>query len=171
MIIMATQTIWISAACAVLLLCGAAHGQSDCPTGWNVFNNRCFKLVTYHATFHKAQEACEFENSHLASVHSAAENNFIHGLVRATGFYAQGLWIGGSDDGSEGVWYWIDGSPFNFADWSPGQPNNFGDEDCLMMSPYDHLRWKDLRCDFAMPFVCSTRSHKPQMTDVISCKP
>lgn len=44
--------------------------------------------------------ACANENAHLASVHSAAENDFIQGLVRNAGLSSQGAWIGGSDDGS-----------------------------------------------------------------------
>ncbi|XP_063051019.1 ladderlectin-like [Engraulis encrasicolus] len=148
-----------------------AHVQAACPQGWTLFNNRCFKLVTKPDTFHRAQGVCEVENSHLASVHSAAELDFLKNVVRASGVYQQGAWLGGSDDGSEGTWYWIDGSPFDFADWAQGQPDNFGVEDCLMMTPYDKLRWKDLRCGFTMPFICSKRSRRPQMTDFISCSP
>ncbi|XP_031418414.1 alpha-N-acetylgalactosamine-specific lectin-like [Clupea harengus] len=167
---MATLIIWISA-CAVLL-CGV-HGQHKCPPGWSVFNRRCFKIVTSSSTFHKAQMACANENAHLASVHSAAENDFIQGLVRNAGLSSQGAWIGGSDDGSEGTWYWIDGSAFDFSDWTIGQPDNYHTEDCLMLTPDGNLRWNDLRCDDLRPFICSKKSpywDKLHMTDV-SCAP
>ena len=34
--------------------------------------------------------------------------------------------LGGSDVGSEGSWYWTDGSPWSFTAWGPGEPNGHG---------------------------------------------
>ncbi|KAL2086672.1 hypothetical protein ACEWY4_017731 [Coilia grayii] len=178
---MATRTIWISA-CAVLLLCGAAHShrQQRCSSGWRFFNNRCFKIIPTPTAFYKAEEACQRENAHLASLHTVAENAIMRSLVQGARLDTSGAWIGGADDVSEGHWYWLDGSPFNYIDWAKGQPDNYGNEDCLMLTPYDHLRWNDLRCDNLRPYICAKKSGRGsdggsddtelKMTDV-SCAP
>ncbi len=44
----------------------------------------------------EAEKDCNIKGGHLASVHSAAENNFIHSLYP---YYS--LWIGGTDTAVE----------------------------------------------------------------------
>ncbi|KAL2086671.1 hypothetical protein ACEWY4_017730 [Coilia grayii] len=172
---MATRTIWISAAGAVLLLCGAALSQQKCPSGWRSFNKRCFKVVSTPTAFYTAQEACATESAHLASIHSNGENTFMRALVRGAKVQNRGAWIGGADDVSEGNWYWFDGSPFNYVDWAKGQPDNYGNGDCLMLTPAEDLRWNDQTCDSLLPYICSKKpgadgSDEFKMTDVF-CAP
>ena len=57
-------------------------------------------------------------------------------LILSTCFFTGGgrpLWIGGSDVDSEGNWKWMTSQIlFNYTDWYPGEPNNYGgNEDCL----------------------------------------
>jgi len=70
--------------------------------------------------------------AHLASVHSGAENSFIHRLC-----LADACWLGGSDEASEGRWTWTDGSTWNFASWNrPHEPNN-----CVSFLPRDSFNY------------------------------
>jgi hypothetical protein len=49
-------------------------------------------------TWAEAEKDCNNKGGHLASIHSAAENAFIHGLWNASGTGSLSyLWIGGSD--------------------------------------------------------------------------
>lgn len=76
---------------------------------------------------------------YLATISSSIENNFIWTKVNGVG------WIGGSDEGAEGVWKWVTG-PENgtifwrgaingtrvngeYSNWSSGEPNDSGGED------------------------------------------
>lgn len=40
-----------------------------------------------------------------------------------------GLWIGASDQETEGTWQWITDEPFTFANWAAGEPNDSSNSD------------------------------------------
>ena len=40
------------------------------------------------------------------------------------------VWLGLSDSGTEGKWYWVDGREVDAALWAPGQPDNTQREPC-----------------------------------------
>jgi hypothetical protein len=69
--------------------------------------------------------------AYLAAINDAAEQAW---LTTATSQWGL-VWIGLSDEDVEGVWKWDSGEPFTFANWAPGEPNNFGEED------YVHMNW------------------------------
>jgi hypothetical protein len=72
----------------------------------------------------------------LASIGSAAENNFVFNLVKDAqywrrgpeGYYLLGPWLGGVlkiDSRTEIGWHWVDDDrPFTFTNWVPGQPDS-----------------------------------------------
>ncbi|MFM7666798.1 MAG: gliding motility-associated C-terminal domain-containing protein, partial [Bacteroidota bacterium] len=59
----------------------------------------------------------------LLTVCSLAENNAVWNAAQAAGITG-GLWIGYTDQVSEGNWVWQDGSTCTFTNWNPGEPNN-----------------------------------------------
>jgi hypothetical protein len=74
---------------------------------------------------------------HLATINDAAENTFVSGS-----FPGDGLWIGLTDQSSEGTFAWISGQPVTFVHWASGEPNNAGG-----MEDYTELSggyWNDL---------------------------
>ena len=84
--------------------------------------------LTYYAermNYSSAEAFCVTQGGHLASVHSAAENNVLAELC-----HMEECWIGYNDIETEGTWVWMDGSPTNFSafvdhkpPWNPGEPN------------------------------------------------
>jgi hypothetical protein len=69
-----------------------AADLSSCPSGWRGFEGRCYLLVTSAAIWEDAEFDCNSKGGHLASIHSADENSFIHSLAPD-----RFLWIGGTD--------------------------------------------------------------------------
>lgn len=83
---------------------------------------------------------------HLATLTSGAENFWVWSNLGSS--FLQRYLLGATDSGSEGVWEWVTGEPWSFANWSWGEPNN-GDgsyeEDALSFNNFD---WCGNNCNF-----------------------
>ena len=97
----------------------------------------------------EAEEYCKSLGGHLATVTSQEEQEFIAGIAAKVDY--RDFWIGGSDEGAEGVWYWLNGEPWDYTAWYPGgsvgdkEPNNglgTGENYVCMDKARDYL-WVD----------------------------
>ncbi len=90
------QSWWEDCSCAITTFDQnkvAPICQYDCPAGgWKLFEGRCYLIVKSEVTWADAEKDCQNKGGHLASIHSAAESNFIHNL-----YSSSGIWIGGTD--------------------------------------------------------------------------
>jgi len=71
---------------------------------------------------------------YLATITSQAENDFIFDHITSgvhTPTILNQFWLGGLK--SEGLWTWITDEPFDYTNWSPGEPNNASAETALGM--------------------------------------
>ena len=104
-------------------------------------------LYFYYPTAGSSQAAETFAQSlggHVVSIQSANENACLQSELSSHGFGGV-IWLGYTDDVSEGSFYWLDGSPMGYTNWAPGEPNNSGgNEDCVQM--YPDGQWNDLNC-------------------------
>lgn len=93
--------------------------------------------VTGGINWQDARNACLVRGGHLATLTSAAENDFVFNLVSNPGIQA---WLGGLQaSGAQepaGGWGWDTGEPFSYSNWHAGEPNNgnplVGPEDRIM---------------------------------------
>ncbi len=80
---------------------------------------------------------------YLTAITSAEENTFIKNKIPSN---IGAVWLGGSDATTEGSWLWTGGTESGtkfydkgtnvstgYTNWYPGEPNNDGGEDCLLM--------------------------------------
>merc|ERR1719369_2479292 len=124
--------------------------KKDSPAGWKMFNGRCYghpedKRLSWEA----AEMHCQkwLSGAHLASVHSPEEQAFI------VDNFPKNIWLGGTDISQEGTWDWTDGTPFDYSDWYPGEPNDHGiNQDCLWERK-EH-KWDDNTCEQEQLFLC-----------------
>lgn len=95
----------------------------------------------------QAQSFAQNLGANLISVQSAAENQcMLDELVRLG--ESGVIWIGLNDETVEGSFVWYDQSPVTYSNWSPGEPNNSGNEDCVQIYPggANPGMWNDLSC-------------------------
>ena len=87
------------------------------------------------------------QSGYLATITSAAENNFVYSLLLAA--HGVGGWIGGTDAAVEGNFRWADGPEagdlFSYTNWESTEPNNCcSGEDYVNLSTLQAGRWNDL---------------------------
>lgn len=131
----------------VVMLAGAVFQASAQPEPWLHPDGT---IHYYHAIptpggldWYSARDCALGHGGYLATLTSQVENGFVFGLVDTSSYWYQrpgsGRWAGprlggfqpsGSREPDSG-WTWIDFEPFLFRNWSPGEPDNAGDEDAL----------------------------------------
>jgi hypothetical protein len=106
----------------------------------------CYILYTVLLNYMTAKTACEqMAGFHLARIETANEQPLIATLV--------GLdiaWIGGNDLGSEGAYFWDNGTMIGQTHWKTGEPDNGGgtaEEDCIGVDGAFNGGWTDRPCE------------------------
>ena len=109
-----------------------------------------------------AQKTCQSEKGNLATIENSSLNKFIEEMVNKE--KVEYPWIGAyliSLPDKE--WGWIDGSPFNYANWDEDgtqwavQPEYNENEKCV---EFVNGKWHDFVCSFKRSFVCSYNEGK-----------
>lgn len=129
---------------------------------------RCLVMSIRPASWHVAKGQCEALGGHLATAETLErlETRFAFALEWSKLAPAESrvidgplaVWLGATDEVTEGVFQWVDGTPFTFegmkAPWVTTNPDDaFGNEDCLSYNLFfDGLN--DATCSQESPFVC-----------------
>ena len=68
----------------------------------------------------RAKAKCDALGGQLVVIHDEATWKFVKNLTKAS------VWIGATDEKTEGEWVWVDGTKMTFTSWAAGQPDNQG---------------------------------------------
>lgn len=142
--------------------------NTQCLSGWVMDHGSCYFFHTNdRTTWTRANSICLSYQAHLAIIETAEEDHFIGQQSRQRidihdGHDANtGIWVGGTDDDTEGRWEWADGSSYRliqgYTNWHSGEPDSGDhdhDEDCMCLIGNKGFEWQDYRCDEHMYFVC-----------------
>ncbi|XP_054460145.1 CD209 antigen-like [Anoplopoma fimbria] len=125
-----------------------------CPTGWTKFQHSCYFTSAGNQTWSGGRVYCQSKGADLAIIKSQEEMLFINGLYS----HEKEVWIGLTDEGIEGQWKWVDGTPLTTTFWGKDQPNSFNgrNQDCV---EFWHRKtgkgdWNDENCNLEQQFIC-----------------
>ncbi len=104
------------------------------------------------ATWPTAKLIAENNGGYLAVINDAAESNMLGAFLAN-----QNAFIGLHDTNNEGKYEWVNGDPFDFTNWYPGQPNNRNNnQDYVQLLPdgrWDYY-YTDKPLEFIMELPC-----------------
>ena len=95
-------------------------------------------------TWAAAESLAQSLGGHLVSIGDEAENEFVRVEFGNALGVDRRVWIGFTDEGSEGDWRWTDGSPVGYTNWNPGEPNNSSGTEHYAELLGSSGRWNDL---------------------------
>lgn len=114
------------------------------------FNGKWYRYYPGKLLWRMAKKRCEDLRGRLAKVPDAATNEFLAGLIGK-----DQAWLGATDEKNEGQWYWLDGTPLDYANWASGQPDNRRDREDFLSFWYEG-KWNDSPNDYGdiRGFIC-----------------
>ncbi|XP_035825464.1 macrophage mannose receptor 1, partial [Aplysia californica] len=129
---------------------------ASCPRGWVGLgnSNNCYMLEAKSLkSWSSASYACTILGGHLASMHTAEENQFVVSQVARGG---KDTWIGISKGQGTGF-SWSDGTALNFMFWTPGEGAIDDDDslhqDCVVVTKIDGS-WRETDCFDQHAYIC-----------------
>ena len=112
--------------------------------GSTLFNyNGNTYLLSTAGTWQQAQTQAQSLGGNLVTINNQAEQDW---LVTTFGG-SELLWIGFTDEVTEGEFKWVSGETSTYTNWYPDEPNNSGNEDYVEMNFGDAGTWNDLGTD------------------------
>ena len=105
------------------------------------FKGKWFRVYVEKGGWKRARERCVVLGGRLAVVPDDTTQAFIKELASELP-----LWLGATDEKTEGTWQWIDGSRMSYWAWESGQPNNAPREHYLMLAR--NGLWHDEKSSF-----------------------
>merc|ERR1712130_10985 len=130
--------------------------RPECPNDWVTYIGdgstvKCFKYYGDEQYATNAEEHCQAEGGHLASIHSIEEQNFliINKTFNPSSSY---VWIGAVDPDHNGYWEWTDGTSFDFSYWASSEPK--GGRYYAAMDGSNSRAWRDWVYSYGCPYIC-----------------
>lgn len=128
----------------------------DCPEGWTLKGNICYKYEATKANYATAKTLCKAAGGDIAMPKTQAElNNVI--AFRNTRNSKNYMWVGIDDIKAEGHFIWNDGSSLAGGKkshlWLEGEPTNDGGVgDCVIIWKKD--KFNDVPCNTYYSRIC-----------------
>ncbi|XP_069802337.1 hepatic lectin-like isoform X2 [Dendropsophus ebraccatus] len=121
--------------------------EKTCEAGWKQFDDSCYSLTVFKASWMKTRSSCLKKGADLAVITSEREQIFLRTFSDAS--TSKRYWIGLHDMDEEGSWTWVDGTDYetSYKKWKKGEPNDHDEgEDCVHLWSFGE--WNDVHCPY-----------------------
>ena len=128
------------------------------------YNGSQYTLTSY-GTWQEAQAQAQSLGGNLVTINNQAEQDW---LISTFGVN-QTLWIGLTDEVTEGTFNWVSGEISTYTNWLPGEPNNGWDgEDYVEMNFGSPGKWNDSSSNQFRRGIVEITNISPSITLAVS---
>ncbi|XP_078704004.1 sushi, nidogen and EGF-like domain-containing protein 1 [Branchiostoma floridae x Branchiostoma belcheri] len=147
--------------------------ELTCPSSeWRLRGDTCLKLYHKPQDYPTAKSTCEGMGATIWNIRSQEDNEFLAGklskYLRRT-YTGRGVWIGLTDEGTEGTFVWDDGTPYDssgYSNWASGaMAYNDGTRNCVHMKKAFGWQWVIQECVLGNErnaFFCAKPGEEPE---------
>jgi hypothetical protein len=118
--------------------------KQECRGGWDKFGCKCYQVTRVRGSWNESRKLCVSLGADLVVVERKEEMDFISG-------YSGAPWLGATDEASEGVWRWVDGTVLSVDNpsWRRGKPDGGKNKNCLRRDrgQQPNNKWTDESCE------------------------
>lgn len=92
------------------------------PADATKFDGKLYKIFSERLTWSAARRKCESMGGQLAVIKSKEQDRFLLQLAQKCD--VDEVYLGATDEVSEGAWLWVTGEKMTYQNWGPLQPTN-----------------------------------------------
>lgn len=140
--------------------CACASGwigyYCQCPEGWIDEGNSCYLFVDSDLIYENAKSNCAGYNvgAHLVSIKNVPIQAELERAFTRGGHKSGTYLTSATDSATEGSFVWEGTYPVIFEKWSSGEPNNSGEEDCMVTLSHENFNFADVNCELGFWSIC-----------------
>ncbi|XP_062576212.1 macrophage mannose receptor 1-like [Saccostrea cucullata] len=125
--------------------------NDKCPTSWQINGEKKYCFVYNSLKWQAAKDSCIWMGAHLLAIENETEQTWSKSKS-----FGNKWWIGGTDEESEGTFYWEhSNSTLNYTNWNRNDPNGGSSENCIVM--VSGGVWNDENCDDYLYYICERK--------------
>ncbi|KAI8488341.1 Collectin-11 [Branchiostoma belcheri] len=115
----------------------------------------CYKFSDYK-NYTDASSDCQAAGGHLVMPKDQATKDFLSKQLRAR--YIMNIWIGLTDEVTEGTWMWEDGTTLGtgWNNWAQGYPNP--NDHAMNCAKLYNSEWFHVGCSSTMNYICEVKA-------------
>jgi hypothetical protein len=131
-----------------------------------------YQIVNGSYTWQQAKADAESKGGKLAVLDTQTKIDLLSAILNGAGTWPY-LWIGLTDEITEGTWKWINGTPLNISNWASNEPSaSSGTEDYAQIYFSGHAqqqKWNDIAPSNLSGYILEFTP--PEVAPVISTNP
>ncbi len=129
-----------------------AQHPGQIPPGAKLFQGRTYVLIVQPMTWPEAVAYGAKHGGHVCTITTPDELGWILSTY-SQNMLGHSIWIGATDEASEGQWQWVNGEPWKYENWTGGEPNNQNGSEHAIEMKADGW-WHDVEGgSFRYPFI------------------
>nr|XP_053656893.1 C-type lectin domain family 7 member A-like [Cherax quadricarinatus] len=135
----------------------------SCSSPFSEVGGRCMYVdLVNTGSWDTMRSHCKSIGGDLVKLNDAEVFSALIRYIHGSGFPDHPYWIGGTDEGHEGVWLWVDqepvqmGTPYwaNYGCDNKQMPDGGTSQNCVLIDYSVHYYFNDVGCELARYAIC-----------------